>query len=117
MEPIFYINGDPVKGISDLAIYETDIAECIKDHTTYSLNENNDCLSFNATIKLNKVDLLKLLGIYDWVIDNCYNRRVVHLIKYGKNERVRNKNFNRALMILNKMIYKNNWEITARRGL
>ena len=115
MEPIFYINGDPVKGISNLEVYETDIAKYVKDHTTYSLN--NDCSSFTATFKLNKVDLWKLLGIYNWVIDNCHNRRVVHLIKHGKNERIRNKNFNRALIILNEMIYKNNWEITARRGL
>ena len=98
MEPIFYINGDPVKGISDLAVYETDIAECIKDHTTYSLN--NDCLSFTATVKLNKVDLWKMLGIYNWVIDNCHNRRVIHLIKHGKNIKVRKKNFNRALKII-----------------
>ena len=99
-EPIFYINGDPVKGISNLAVYETDMVKCIKDHTTYSLNENNDCLSFNATIKLNKIDLWKLSGIYNWVIDNCHNRRVVHLIKYGKNIKVRKKNFNRALKII-----------------
>lgn len=100
MEPIFYINGNPVKGISNLAVYKTDITKCIKDNTTYSLNENNDCLSFNATIKLNKVDLLKLLGIYNWVVDNCHNRRVVHLIKYDKNIKVRKKNFNRALKII-----------------
>lgn len=103
MEPIFYINGDQVKGISNLEVYETDITECIKDHTTYSLNENNknnDCLSFTATVKLNKIDLLKLLGIYDWVIDNCHNRRVVHLIKHGKNIKVSKKNFNKALKII-----------------
>lgn len=100
MEPIFYINGDPVKGISDLAVYETDMTECIKDHTTYSLN--NDCLSFTATVKVNKFDLWKLLGIYNWVIDNCHNRRVVHLIKHGKNIKVRKKNFNRALKIIAK---------------
>lgn len=102
MEPIFYINGDPVKGISNLAVYETDMAKYIKDHTTYSFNENNDCLSFNATVKLNKVDLLKLLGIYNWVIDNCHSIRVVHLIKHGKNIKVRKKNFNRALKIIAK---------------
>ena len=100
MEPIFYINGDPVKGISNLEVYENDITKCIKDHTTYSLNENNDCLSFNATVKLNKVDLWKMLGIYNWVIDNCHNRRVIHLIKHGKNIKVRKKNFNRALKII-----------------
>lgn len=101
-EPIFYINGDQVKGISDLAVYETDITKCIKDHTTYSLNENNDRLSFTATVKVNKFDLWKLLGIYSWVIDNCHNRRVVHFIKHGKNNKVRKKNFNRALKIIAK---------------
>ena len=100
MEPIFYINGDPVKGISDLAVYETDITERIKDNISYCLNDCNDCLSFSATIKLNKIDLWKLSGIYNWVIDNCHNRRVVNLIKYGKNIKVRKKNFNRALKII-----------------
>lgn len=98
MEPIFYINGDPVKGISNLEVHETDIAECIKDHITYSLN--NDCSSFTATIKVNKFDLWKLLGVYDWVIDNCHNKRVVHLVKHGKNIKVRKKNFNRSLKII-----------------
>lgn len=100
MEPIFYITGDPVKDISNLEVYETDITKCIKDHIAYSLNENNDCLSFTATVKVNKFDLWKLLGIYSWVIDNCHNRRVVHLIKHGKNHKVCKKNFNRALKII-----------------
>lgn len=101
MEPIFYINGDPVKGISNLEVYETDVPEYFKDHTTYSLN--NDCLSFTVTtLKVNKLDLWKLLGIYSWVIDNCHNRRVVHLIKHGKNNKVCKKNFNRALKIIAK---------------
>ena len=98
MEPIFYINGDPVKGISDLAVYETDMTEYIKNHITYSFN--NDCSSLTYTIKVNKIDLWKLSGIYNWVIDNCHNRRVVHLIKHGKNIKVRKKNFNRALKII-----------------
>ena len=102
MEPLFYINGNPVKDISNLEVYETDVdvPEYIKDHITYSLN--NDCLSLTATIKVNKFDLWELLGIYSWVIDNCHNRRVVHLIKYGKNNKICKKNFNRALKIIAK---------------
>lgn len=99
-KPIFYINGDPVKCISNLEVYETDVLEYIKEHTTYSLN--NDCLSFTVTIKNNKFDLWKWLGIYGWVIDNCHNRRIVHLVKHGKNNKVRKKNFNRALKIIAK---------------
>ena len=97
-EPIFYINGDPVKGISNLEIYETDGLEYFKEHTTYSLH--NNCLSFIVNMKNNEFDLWKLLGIYSWVIDNCHNRRVAHLIKHGKNNKVCKKNFNRALKII-----------------
>lgn len=100
IEQIFYINGDPVKGISNLEVYETDVLEYIKDHTTYSLN--NDCLSFTATLEVDIFDLWKLLGIYSWVIDNCHNRRVVHLIEHGKNNKVRKKNFNRAVKLIRK---------------
>lgn len=99
MGQIFYIDGNPVKGISNLEIDETDLNEYIKDHTTYSLNDE---LSFTATLYVNKIDLWKLLGIYSWVIDNCHNRRVVHLIKHGKNDKIRKKNFNRAVRIIRK---------------
>lgn len=95
---VIYIHGNPVKGISDLEINTDDITdEYIGDHMIYSLNDD---LSLTATVKVNKIDLWKLFGIYSWVIDNCHNRRVVHLIKHGKNDKIRKKNFNRALKII-----------------
>lgn len=51
----------------------------------------------SPSIKLDRMMFHKIIGSYDWIINKCPNRRVVHLIKYGKNKRVRNKNFNRAL--------------------
>lgn len=38
--------------------------------------------------------------IYDTTYRTCPNRRVAHLMKYGKKARVRNKNFIRANKIL-----------------
>lgn len=45
---------------------------------------------------------LKLLGVYDYVLENCSNKRVVHLAKYAKKERTRTKNLNRAIKIVAK---------------
>ena len=45
---------------------------------------------------------LKLTGIYDYVLEMCSNKKVVHLAKYAKKDRVRTKNFNRAMKIIAK---------------
>lgn len=58
-------------------------------------------LSFTTKCTFNKWTLYKLTGIYKAVINGCPNRRVAHLIKYGKNDRVKHKNFNRAVKIIN----------------
>lgn len=63
-------------------------------------------LSFTTKCTFNKWTLYKLTGIYKAVIDGCPNRRVAHLIKYGKNDRVRHKNFNRAVKIINESCLK-----------
>jgi hypothetical protein len=46
--------------------------------------------------------LTAIRWIYNSTYDDCPNRRVAHLMKYGKKARVRNKNFIRANKILNK---------------
>lgn len=46
----------------------------------------------------------KVIRLYGWVINYCPNRKIVHLIRHGKNKRIRNKNFKRALRIIGKEI-------------
>lgn len=45
---------------------------------------------------------LKSLGIYDYVLENCSNKKVVYLAKHAKKEKVRKKNLNRAIKIIAK---------------
>lgn len=58
--------------------------------------------SFEFTATIDKWTVYKLLGTWDFVISICPNRRVAHLIKYSKNERIKRKNFKRAIRIINK---------------
>lgn len=113
--PVFYISGEKSYYVPELNL-TVDDADDIESLYKYDCIYNNDA-SISSECKVDRMMLYKICGVYNFVIKYCPNRRVAHLIKYGKNERVRIKNFNRALMILNKMIYKNNWEITVRRGL
>lgn len=56
--------------------------------------------SMSTTIRLTKWQMLMVTGMYKMVIDNCPDKKVVHLIKYGRKERIRHKNFNRAIKII-----------------
>lgn len=46
--------------------------------------------------------MLKITGLWDWMIKNCPNKRVVYLMQHGS-ERVRKKNWHRACNIISKM--------------
>lgn len=56
--------------------------------------------SISTVIRLTKWQMLMVTGMYKMVIDICPNKKVVHLIKHGRKERIRHKNFNRAIKII-----------------
>lgn len=68
--------------------------------TTTILDGNNSEINIevNLPIKL----WIRLTGIYDYVLEMCSNKKVVHLAKYAKKDKVRTKNFNRAMKIIAK---------------
>lgn len=73
--------------------------------TTYSntkeasLNAcNNSVLTCSA--KLSKDAIMILYGVCEMVLICCPNKRVVHLALNGRTRRIRKKNFNRAIKIL-----------------
>lgn len=49
---------------------------------------------------IKRMQLLTLMGLIGWAYDNCPSKRVRHLLKYGKNERVRYKNYKRACKLI-----------------
>lgn len=98
----FYIDGEKFNGPSFLETLEYDPIERMKKRFQIVLN-SRPSFYYDTTIKfIDPFTLIKLSGLYDFVIDNCHNIRVVHLIKYGKNYKVRKKNFNRAVRIIEK---------------
>ena len=58
--------------------------------------------TFEAWCTISKDFVLALLGIRDSVLHLCPNKKVVHLVLYGKNKKIRKKNFHRAIKILEK---------------
>lgn len=55
-------------------------------------------ISFNVEL------FYKLTGLWDYVYNNCPNRRVVHLMNYGGTKRTRMKNFKRGLRIIGRIL-------------
>ena len=98
-ENTLYIEGCGYKGVP---AFECDIDPIIRDYINHSLIQTSkDGLTITSTIKpLTKHMLFTLCGLYSWVLQYCPNNRVVHLAKYGRTKRIRNKNLNRAIKIL-----------------
>jgi hypothetical protein len=91
-----YIEGNPVTGIES---FECDTEAVYFEHRDEIFKICN-ADSFTVTVKMNVKAFYKLTGLYDWVCNNCPNRKVVHLIKYGKTGRIQKKNFKRAIRII-----------------
>ena len=94
-EPFIFAN-DPME-IPNIEPYNSISEDPI---TTTILDGNNAELNIESRLPIKL--LLKLTGIYDYVLEMCSNKKVVHLAKYAKKDRVRTKNFNRAIKIIAK---------------
>ena len=97
----YYINGEEIgPGIPDFECSTVDLRDEVHKNMRLSVDPSGS-LSFTVRLRnyIDKIFCAKMLGLYQWVCDNCPNRKVIHLMKYGKNKRVKNKNFIRALNI------------------
>ena len=92
------IDGCEYLGIAD---FEADFSAYEKyvEDKIYNAIRLNDA-GLTATIKFNKIKFYKLIGVWDWVYKYCPNRRVAHLMRCGKNDRIKRKNFYRGMHIL-----------------
>ena len=97
-----YINGTEFigEGLTDYNYedFEPDTMDYLKKSVVFDKHE------LTCTFTVNRITVLKVMGIWDWVRENCPNGRVKHLIKYGKNDRVRYKNFKRAVKMVAKCV-------------
>lgn len=92
-EMYIHIDGNKVCDIPEFSISFDEKESMVHDFVMDNFNE----ATLTCTIKFNWNTLYKLTGFYDWVVNNCPNRRVAHLVKYGKNTRIKKKNFFRAI--------------------
>lgn len=101
-----------------LYFIEPDGSTSLVDHVTdafvESSTEDNDIsvsvaslvdaeMAFDWFVKMTKDTMLAITGMYTAILNCCPDRRVAHLAVYGKTARIRKKNFNRAIKILEEM--------------
>lgn len=98
-EGTLYFNGSEVKGITDFECSNEDYGKSFAKCCTI-INEN----TIEVKCKVDFWSFIELIGLWDWVMKYCPNKRVVHLAKYGRTIRVRHKNFRRACRLLEKEI-------------
>lgn len=101
--PLF-IDGNEYKGIPSFECSSKYLEKCFDKCTTFKdlVNSDNYGLILKCHFDIHK--FIKLCGLWDWVYNNCPNKRITYLMKCGKNDRIKNKNFKRALKILLKEI-------------
>lgn len=95
------IEGCEIKGISDFTADFEAPYEYLKENTIVKWNDD---FTLTATCKFSRTTYYKLLGLWGWVIENCPNKRVVHLMRYGKNDKVKMKNLWHGLRIIEKIL-------------
>lgn len=74
-------------------------------NTTINLLSNSfECVdlsdSFECVAKALKEFILEVTGLRNSILERCPNKKVVHLALNGRTRRIRKKNFNRAIKIL-----------------
>lgn len=56
--------------------------------------------SLKCILRLNKIELFQILGLWDTILEVCPDKRVKHLMRYGKNDRVKLKNYYHAIKLV-----------------
>lgn len=97
-----YFNDSPmaIGHITDYLIEPEDFDKACTDFVLKHMSF--DPVTLSCSLKINRLMLLKFMGFWQWALDWCPSKRVVHLMKYGKNARVKVKNYDRAVELIAK---------------
>lgn len=92
-----YIDGCEFASVSDCT-FEVDDYYMDKVNRDYIRNNMIwDTATMACSIKISRMTILKLTGLWDIALKYCPNRRLTYLMEHGKNTRVKLKNYNRAI--------------------
>lgn len=98
-----HIDGIDCKGIRDFDSTFEPAEEYVRENMQYFCGLDTVTLK----CKINRFVIFQLLGLWQWIVDYCPNKRVIHLAQYAKKHRTRSKNLNRAIDIIAKTYYRN----------
>lgn len=90
--------------ITEFTYDEEAVREYLEDSANRVIRWNEGECTATVQFRVNKIVLLKLSGSWDWVIENCPDKRVKHLIKYHKDDRVKMKNWRHAVKLIGKIL-------------
>lgn len=80
---------------------EEDIRTYVEDQKPFlSLNDSGE---LSCTVRINRIQLLKVIGLWELIRRNCPSPRVRHLMEHGS-ERTRYKNYKHACRLVSKMV-------------
>ena len=83
----------------------SDVHDYLNEHKIIT---NNKFGELTCTFSIPRITWLKFVGIWDYAYTYCPSRRVKHLMVYGKNNRVKLKNYRHAMNLINKYLI-NGW--------
>lgn len=63
-------------------------------------------------VRIDFIAIARACGFWEWVIQNCPNRRVVHLMRHSKDRLVVKKNFLRAERLIYEELVRKGAEVT-----
>ena len=78
---------------------EDRLKSSIKDNMVIGFDTSGE---LNCTVEIDRIAMLKIMGVWGWALTECPNRKVKHLMNHGKSKRVRFKNFKRATQLIAK---------------
>ena len=89
-----------IDGIKDITLErEEDYMGLVNAGQAYEITFHANGVKMQCISKIKPIQMFKFTGMWQWAKETCGNPKIVHLMEYGKNERVRIKNYNRALRI------------------
>ena len=98
-----YIDGCEFKGIENFSVEYDDLdSKEIPGNLEFVKKVNDQTLT--VEYKINRIVFLQFIGIWKYALKYCPNRRVVHLMQFGKNDKIKIKNFYRAVNIIAEVI-------------
>ena len=97
------MDGCPIHEIPEFTWDELAVTKRVRDMVRIKII-TTDTAVFSLTCKIDKYSAMDICGLSTWVSSYCPNRRIRHLIKHGKNIRVRRKNLLRGLRLMNEYI-------------